>query len=435
MATLWYRKPLVGWTQISGLSVSMSGRGVTKKDVNFYDYDGTLVAGYTIAEARALTALPSAPDHSGDTIPKTFQSWNYTLSQVNATTTPLDVGGIYVTTDGKTWFHIRVTAVSGGSIPFYFSKSSASDTLEINYGDGQSDSDGTNSTVTFTPSTALSAGDHYVSAWISNGSGTITLGQGTANTTCVGGSTPAHRNTLIEVFCGDDVSALAQSAFHDCHSLFLITLSSGITSCGTGAFQLCYSLLYLLLPSGITSIPEAMCNYCYSLLLVSAPYSITSIGYGALRYCTALDSFVVPNGVTSIGTAAFEYDYSLASLSLSNSITAIPSAMCDSCYALSSVTIPSSVTTIDSYAFQYCYSLTEITYPAGIGSIDASAFNNNYSIIKHDFSTCIAVPTLVSASAFTGINTICLMDIPTSLYGAWSAASNWSTYVNYMEAI
>ena len=29
---------------------------VTMKDVNFYDYDGTLVASYTLAEAQTLTA-------------------------------------------------------------------------------------------------------------------------------------------------------------------------------------------------------------------------------------------------------------------------------------------------------------------------------------------------------------------------------------------
>ena len=38
---------------------------VSLKDVNFYDYDGTLVASYTLSEAQALTALPNGPTHEG----------------------------------------------------------------------------------------------------------------------------------------------------------------------------------------------------------------------------------------------------------------------------------------------------------------------------------------------------------------------------------
>ena len=59
-----------------------SGGGTTGsvglKDVNFYDYDGTIVASYTLAEAQALTALPDGPTHDG----LTFQVWNYTLEKV-----------------------------------------------------------------------------------------------------------------------------------------------------------------------------------------------------------------------------------------------------------------------------------------------------------------------------------------------------------------
>ena len=68
-----------------------------KKDVNFYDYDGTLVAGYTVSEAQALSTLPTAPTHTG----LTFQEWNYTLAEINATVSSLDIGATYITTDGK----------------------------------------------------------------------------------------------------------------------------------------------------------------------------------------------------------------------------------------------------------------------------------------------------------------------------------------------
>ena len=38
---------------------------VPMKDVNFYDYDGTRLYSYTVAEAAALTELPPLPTQPG----------------------------------------------------------------------------------------------------------------------------------------------------------------------------------------------------------------------------------------------------------------------------------------------------------------------------------------------------------------------------------
>lgn len=57
---------------------TVSGNGVQSKDVNFYDYDGTLVYSYTWEEAEQLTELPAGPTHDG----LTFQEWNYTLDDI-----------------------------------------------------------------------------------------------------------------------------------------------------------------------------------------------------------------------------------------------------------------------------------------------------------------------------------------------------------------
>lgn len=84
-----------------------------EKDVNFYDYDGTLVASYTIEEANALTALPIAPDHSQDEVPLTFQEWNYTLEEINALDHIADVGANYITTDGKTYVYFYLNKATG----------------------------------------------------------------------------------------------------------------------------------------------------------------------------------------------------------------------------------------------------------------------------------------------------------------------------------
>ena len=69
---------------------------VEPKDVNFIDYDGTLLHSYTKAEINAMTResdLPANPSHPG----LTSQGWNWTLAQIKAQLTampdmPVQVG-------------------------------------------------------------------------------------------------------------------------------------------------------------------------------------------------------------------------------------------------------------------------------------------------------------------------------------------------------
>lgn len=86
-----------------------SGGGVESKDVNFIDYDGTILHSYTAQEALALTALPELPNRSSEGL--TCQEWNYTLEQVKANVNSCGkctVGATYTTTDGKTHLFITI---------------------------------------------------------------------------------------------------------------------------------------------------------------------------------------------------------------------------------------------------------------------------------------------------------------------------------------
>ena len=75
---------------------------VEAKDVNFYDYDGTLLYAYTLAELQALTELPTLPSHNG----LTCQGWNWSLEDLKAYAKPCDIMPYYVTNDGATWFDL-----------------------------------------------------------------------------------------------------------------------------------------------------------------------------------------------------------------------------------------------------------------------------------------------------------------------------------------
>lgn len=54
--------------------------GLKRNDVNFFDYDGTLLYAYTWEEAKALTELPPLPVHDGLEV----REWNYTLEDIKA---------------------------------------------------------------------------------------------------------------------------------------------------------------------------------------------------------------------------------------------------------------------------------------------------------------------------------------------------------------
>ena len=129
-------------------------------------------------------------------------------------------------------------------------------------------------------------------------------------------------------------------------------------------------------------------------------------------YCNMLQDVSIGKNVTSTGAYAF-----------------------NSCYSLANVTIPDSVTSIGQMAFQSCYSLASITIPDSVTSIENYAFAFCYGVRYYDFSACTDIPTLTSTNTFNSIPSDCQMLIPSALFNAWSAATNWATYASYMVTV
>ena len=125
-----------------------------------------------------------------------------------------------------------------------------------------------------------------------------------------------------------------------------------------------------------------------------------------------MSSIVIPDGVTSIGSSAFYY-----------------------CSSLSSIVIPDSVTSIGSSAFYNCSSLSSIVIPNGVTSIESYTFNGCYGVRFYDFSNHAFVPTLSAANAFNSTPADCEIRVPAALYDEWIAATNWSTYADYIVAV
>lgn len=335
-----------------------------------------------------------------------FQGWNFTQLQISNVLNNIDVGAMYITADGKTYFYIRVTRATGTDEAnalvqtIYLNKSDTS-TLSLDWGDGTtietiSSSGNFNRTHTYSQT-----GDYWVIVWISVGTGTFIFGNQTATTTIFGGNNQSKRNILRSIFIGNSVLSLSNYALYSCYSLTSATIPYGIISFGNQAFNGA-NLTSVTIPNSVTSIGTNALNG-YILSLATIPYGITIISNGIFNLCYNIPSITIPSGVTSIGTNAFY-----------------------SCYSLNSIKIPNSVTSIGSAAFSSCISLRTITFPDSITSIGAYAFQGIRAPIEYIFES-ILPPTLADANVFEDINSTSVIYVPDQSVEAYKTATNWIT--------
>ena len=257
--------PLNMATEIASIQAG-SGSGpsspVSSNDVTFYDYDGTVIASYSLEEAQSLTTLPDGPTHDG----LTFQGWNYTLEKVKAFTRPMNVGAIYTTNDGKTRLYIHIADKARSTVPLYISQTVANG-VTIDWGD-----ESTTETLARTGNLRTShaygtAGDFTISLSVADG---CTLGFGEkASSNCVMGATDdnnkVYRNMLQKVEIGSGVTSIGDHTFTGCHSLSSIIIPDGVTRIESNAFDSCGSLSSITIPDGVTSIGSSAFYSCYGV--------------------------------------------------------------------------------------------------------------------------------------------------------------------------
>ena len=407
---------------------------VSANDVTFYDYDGMVVASYSLEEAQALTYLPAGPFHEG----LTFQGWNWSLEAIKAMNRAVNVGAIYTTNDGKT--RIYITLGEGRISPLL--GCCPNGTVIVDWGDGTTPDTltGTStSTIQYTPTHSYTSPGNYVISLTVNGTCGF-LGGSTSNNYCylLKYSTTAdarnlyYQNAITKIELGDSVTSIGANAFQNCYSLTTFTIPDSVTSIGNYAFSSCYSLTNIIIPNGVTSIGNSTFDYCHSLTNIIIPNGVISIGQSTFSSCYSLTSITIPDSVTSIGIVAFAKCYSLTSLTIPNDVTSIGNNAFASCYSLTSITIPDSVTSIGNYAFQSCHFLTSITIPDSVTSIGNYAFQNCYGMVEYHLKPTTP-PTLSNTNAFSGISDDCIIYVPQGSLEAYQTATNWATYASHMQ--
>lgn len=349
-------------------------------DVNFFDYDGTILYSYSAADFANLSAMPANPTHTG----LTAQGWNWTLNDAKAQVLIsgcLDIGQQYKTSDGKTRLYVRIT-YDALLLRLYLSQSVGRNTT-IDWGDGSA-TETVSGTGNRSANHSYSAiGDYVITLTVT--SGTMMLG-GTSTSASVivantNGAINANRTALYRVEIGDYCTP-NKYAFYSQFGIESIVAPPMVSSNYFGAPYSCRSALYLMIPSGVTN--------------------LYARGSSGMKYIS------LPKSFTTIDNNAFNGDANLFR-----------------------VVIPSGVTTIPTGAFKSCTALSKIVIPPGVTSIGASAFDSCSSMREYHFKSTTP-PTLTDATVFANIPSQCKIYVPSARLATYQSANVWSGFASYM---
>ena len=449
-------------------------------DINFYDYDGTLLYAWTLAELTSKTELPPLPSHEG----LVCQGWNWTLSDLKATNRMMNVGAMYITDDGTTRIYIHLeegrTSPILGVCP--------NGTVTVDWGDGTEPDTltGTSTTaVQWTPRHNYAAAGDYVITLTVNGSigilGSSNLSYLLRYTAGTDGRNAAYSNAVTKVEIGNGVTILGRYAFASLGSMNSITIPDSPAFLGPTSFYLCYGIKAIVVPTTVTILYSSSFDSCNVLQIVALPKGTTQLIGWVFNGCHSLGSITISGGLAgnnqhmftncrslrvaqlsddtqSIQADMFFYCLSLSSLKMQDNVVSIGDRALSYCYALQSIelsanlidigvqafaynrtlkfiTIPAGVKTLGSQAFQDCSSMALVEFKGNVETIGANAFNGCTGVAYYDFTHCTAVPTLADANVFTGIPDDCEIRVPAALYTAWKAATNWATYADHLVSI
>lgn len=407
----------------ANVNVSGGGNSVEEKDVNFYDYDGTLVASYSKDDFLDLNSFPENPTHDG----LTSQGWNWEFADAKDYVTKygmLELGQNYITNDGKTRFYIEVNEVTKN----LRLNLCVNGTATIDWGDNTTDTlTGTSATYNqYKNHNYSNVGNYVVTVEISSGG---QLGFNNTSSTygklfnTEDGSTNSYAPTTIlqKVELGENL-VFGKNAFYYSNLLEEITIPSYITTFGEQVFSANNLLKCVVFPKELINLGR------YNSFVNQFIYnqkSTTFVSFGSYKTLLCLPPAVtsLPN-YTSISSV-------IKKLVVPDSITSIGTSSLNTIYALSELYLSKNITTIGNSSFVNAYNLAEIKMPQKITSIGNNCFQNCQYTQIVDFSTAEQIPTL-GTGCFSNANSNLKIIVPDALYDDWVVANNWSNLTSYI---
>lgn len=413
--------------------------GVAENDVNFYDYDGTLLYSYPRAGALAMTELPEPPTHEG----LTFQEWNWTLDEIQAQDGIVNVGATYITDDGKTRLYIALESMALANVELYLDVSMNGDTVVINWGDGTGDdvyeieayNNGdyrAGNPRTFSHAYAA-IGDYVIT--ISSGE-KLRLGYRTYSLFYVKGSdarSVCENSILRKLELGGNIAAIGADSMQNCTKLETITIHKNVDrekKSGSTAyyFYRCTSLKSITVPRGHPHFANTanMFTSSSSLESILLPGDLQVIGENMADGCRSLSNITIPKYVISFQTACFR-GTDLGSVVLPSTVTGIQKQAFSSCGRLRMV-VAKGASTVGESAFYSCTCLRHVELSNKLTSIGALAFYGCKTLKNIDLTDSL---TSIGASAFQGCENLSSIHLPDSVQSiGTSAFSGCSTLVS-----
>ena len=412
----------ITWDENKGFAdavTDMTPVYVPESDINFWDYDGTLLYSWTLAELATKTELPPLPSHDG----LVCQGWNWTLQDIKDAGRELDIGALYITDDGKTRIYVDVDTETWDDFVLNYWQGTKSGTT-VDWGDGTTPEAINDWSWIEHRHVYASSGSYVITMSVKEGA-TMELGNGSNGRMLIAnGETDLGRcSMLAKVEIGERMPNVTESAFYGAVRLKSISVPAGVLFEPYRTFERAVNIRAVT--AAFSSAIIQTFYDCYNLRAIATPKGTMQIGEYVIAHAAVRQ---VNFDMTAANQAqALERVH----------IKAVNGQVGDfsSCRSLLEVTIPADATTFVAAAFQGDNVLRRVTCLGNIASIPAQVFQRCYPLRFVDFTHCTAVPTLANVNAFNQTHPQLEIRVPASLADAWKAATNWSSLADHIVGV
>lgn len=390
-----------------------------ESDINFWDYEGTLLYSWTLAELATKTELPPLPSHDG----LICQGWNWTLADIKDAGRELDIGALYITDDGKTRLYVDVDTETWDDFVLNYWQSNIN-TTTVDWGDGTTPETKDASSWIEHRHTYASSGSYVITMSVKEGT-TMQLGAGGASRFLIAnGETDMGRCAMLaKVEIGERMTRVTERAFYAAVRLKSVSVPSGVLFEPWRTFEQAANIRAV--------------TVSFSSEIIQSFYQCTNLrAIASTKGTTHSPGYVITN--TAVRQINFDMSDAYNAQALERvHIKAVNGQVGDvsGCRSLLKVTIPADATSFVAAAFQGDYALRRVTCLGNIASIPAQVFQRCYPLRVVDLTHCTAVPTLANVNAFDATHPQLEIRVPASLVAEWKAATNWSSLADHIVGV
>ena len=390
-----------------------------ESDINFWDYDGTLLYAWTLAELATKTELPPLPSHDG----LICQGWNWTLQDIKDAGRELDIGALYITDDGKTRLYVDVDTETWDDFVLNYWQDPRNATT-VDWGDGTTPETKNADSWIEHRHVYASSGSYVITMSVKEGA-EMNLGSGSNNRMLIAnGETDSGRSAMLKkVEIGERMTTVTQFAFYAATRLKSISVPAGVLFGPWRTFEQATNIRAVTVAFS-SAIQQTFYN-CPNLRAIATP-----------KGTTQKNNYAIAN--TAVRQINFDMTAANQAQALGRvHIKAVNGQVGNfgSCRSLLEVTIPADATTFVAGAFRSDNALRRVTCLGDIASIPAQVFQRCYPLRFVDLTHCTAVPTLANVNAFDGTHEQLEIRVPASLADAWKAATNWSSLAEHIVGV